>query len=630
MNVRIRIGLILAFLLLAAGCETPPEEIRITNHVADWRDEIIYQVLIDRFENGDPNNDINVIPDSEAAYHGGDYQGLIDRLGYLQELGVTALWISPVVRNVEEDAGVSGYHGYWTQDFTKVNPHFGDLAKLRELVEKCHARGIKVILDIVTNHIGQLFYYDINRNGIPNELVIGSGDQSPITRTSEWDPDFDERGIQSQTSLGESGTAPITWVWSPEINRVPPWPPEFANEEWYNRKGRVTVWGREKDACYSAGRITAEQRDDAAVSWRAIPECFEYVRFQEVEGDFPGGLKDVKTTLPEVRQAMIRVYADWIRLANFDAFRIDTLKHVEHGFWRTFCPGVRTEAQSMGKRNFYMFGEAFDDSDSLLGEFTRDQELDGVFYFSQKFTAFDGVVKSQNPTRTIEDLWSYRLPNLGRDSSELHYETAAHTGGPADENGQPIEPYRMLVNFLDNHDLPRFLYQQKDTTALHTALKLLMLIDGIPCVYYGTEQNFNGGNDPANREDLWKSGFDTTNETFRLIQRLASLRRQSPALRRGDLKVVWSSAARSDSEQEDAGILAFERVYGSARALVVLNLSATRTSRTGLDASRMQTGFPSGSSLRDLFGGAPDSKVESDGTLSVELGPGEARVYVAE
>ena len=77
------------------------------------------------------------------------------------------------MRNVEEDAGFSSYHGYWTQDFMAPNPHFGDMAKLRELVSAAHAQDILVIQDIVTNHVGQLFYYDINMNGRPDDQVYG-------------------------------------------------------------------------------------------------------------------------------------------------------------------------------------------------------------------------------------------------------------------------------------------------------------------------------------------------------------------------------------------------------------------------------------------------------------------------
>ena len=110
---------------------------------ADWRDEVIYQLLVDRFGNGDLNNDSRVVPGSLGRYQGGDWQGVIDHLDYLEKLGVTALWISPVVRNLETDANFDGYHGYWQQDFEHVNPHFGDLAKLRELVHKAHAKALQ-------------------------------------------------------------------------------------------------------------------------------------------------------------------------------------------------------------------------------------------------------------------------------------------------------------------------------------------------------------------------------------------------------------------------------------------------------------------------------------------------------
>ena len=113
----------------------------------DWRDEIIYQVIVDRFANGDINNDHRVVQSALGRYQGGDWQGQIDHLDYLTDLGVTALWISPNVKNIDYDAGFDGYHGYWTQSFTKINPHFGSPAKLRELVDKAHARGMKIILD---------------------------------------------------------------------------------------------------------------------------------------------------------------------------------------------------------------------------------------------------------------------------------------------------------------------------------------------------------------------------------------------------------------------------------------------------------------------------------------------------
>jgi alpha-amylase len=197
---------------LLGSCVTVDTEMDHRTQVVDWRDEVIYQIVVDRFEDGDPNNNYNVDYRRPSSYHGGDWQGIINRLDYIETLGVTALWISPVVRNVEEDAGFASYHGYWTQDFLNVNLHFGDLAKLQELVRACHARGIKVILDVVTNHVGQLFFYDINRNGVPDIVFFGGGGPGPgsrnpdqpsdLKRSSEWDPEYDSRGVQGFTSPG--------------------------------------------------------------------------------------------------------------------------------------------------------------------------------------------------------------------------------------------------------------------------------------------------------------------------------------------------------------------------------------------------------------------------------------------
>ncbi len=665
------LGLIVACNAIPSDADTP----EITNHVTDWRDEVIYQVLIDRFANGDVNNDFNVYPESMAGYHGGDYQGLIDRLDYIEALGVTTLWISPVVKNVEEDAGVAGYHGYWTQNFLEVNPHFGDMAKLRELVAACHERDIKVILDIVTNHIGQLFYYDINNNGYPGELIMGSGnnpagENSSLQRISEWDPDFNENGIQGWTSLGLSGPAPINWVWNPDINRIPPWPPEFANPDWYHKKGRVTVWGREREACESAGKINDGMSED-----EKNEACTAYVRLQEMQGDFPGGLKDVNTELPEVREKMVEVYSYWIEQANFDGFRIDTLKHVEHGFWQHFCPGVRDVAKSLGKKNFFMFGEAFDGNDELLGSYTYDNEVDGVFYFSQKFT-IDSVFKSSKPewvpetvsqaviegitadslpdplpddwqaeadliyslrgqpkTKDIEDLWNYRLEQADAENQVLHYSTTPHENGVTDEDGNGVPSNRLLVNFLDNHDLPRFLYEFDNKAALRNALAFLLTIDGIPCIYYGSEQDFSGGNDPMNREDFWQSGFDTTGDTFKVVQELIQARKDVTPLRRGDLSVRWSTRVPGYLDVQDAGIFAFERGYKGERALVVINTSDTFESETSASergGGDMLTGFPAGTVLKNVLGEGGTVTVAADQTVKISVGPRETKIFVAQ
>jgi hypothetical protein len=124
----------------------------------------------------------------------------------------------------------------------RANPHFGDLAALRSLVNACHERDMKVIVDIVTNHMGQLFFYDINLNGSPT--IRGRRRrqlESGVTHINEYDPDFDPRGIQAFTSLGEAGPAPVIFTYDPATNHIPPQPdlPEPARV--YNRKGAPTI-----------------------------------------------------------------------------------------------------------------------------------------------------------------------------------------------------------------------------------------------------------------------------------------------------------------------------------------------------------------------------------------------------
>lgn len=125
-----------------------------------WQDDVIYFALLDRFQDGDRSNNHNVNRSNPTAYHGGDLQGLIDKLDYLQDLGVTTLWISPILDNDDNrlgDTDLWGYHGYWTKDFGKVDEHLGTYEKARELVTKAHAKGMKVLLDVVCNHAGYEF-----------------------------------------------------------------------------------------------------------------------------------------------------------------------------------------------------------------------------------------------------------------------------------------------------------------------------------------------------------------------------------------------------------------------------------------------------------------------------------------
>ncbi|WP_461201025.1 alpha-amylase family glycosyl hydrolase [Anoxybacillus sp. TBDG-1] len=114
-----------------------------------WQDERVYFIMVDRFNNGNPKNDYEVNVHDPKAYHGGDLQGIIDKLDYIKEMGFTAIWLTPIFANEK-----GGYHGYWIEDFYKVEEHFGTLDDFKRLVKEAHKRDMKVILDFVVNHTG--------------------------------------------------------------------------------------------------------------------------------------------------------------------------------------------------------------------------------------------------------------------------------------------------------------------------------------------------------------------------------------------------------------------------------------------------------------------------------------------
>jgi alpha-amylase len=550
----------------------------LATHVQDWRDEVIYQVLVDRFADGDVNNDFSVQPGALARYQGGDWLGLEQHLDYIQSLGATAIWISPVVKNVFTNADVDGYHGYWAQDLTQPNPFFGDLASLRSMVAAAHTRGMKVILDIVCNHMGQLFFYDMNLNGRPDDYIEGNGQAGasttdpadPVVQYNEYDPDYDPRGVQAFSSDGNDGRAPIIFLNNPATNQVPPVPAILAQASSYHGMGHILNFNDQYEAQH---------------------------------GDFTGGLKDLNTESPAIQKALEEAYENWVIQVDFDAFRIDTIKHIGYDFWDYFLPTLRKNLAAKGKKNFYVFGESFDGDDVLNGSYTIKSAFDGIVYFPQLFEVYDGVfanatLGNQSGTTVIEGLWAQRYTD---------YSNTPQAGGIVNAEGEGVPPTEALVNFIDNHDVGRFLFSSNgDKAALRNALVLNMTAQGVPCLYYGTEQDFHGGNDPANREVLWNTNFATTGTTFTWFQTLAKIRKAYVALRHGLTKVVWSTNDTHD--EEDAGIFAFERTgkdAGSAYALVVLDTNSSHASSTEVTTNgvlhQMTVSQPAGTVLVDVL-----------------------------
>lgn len=504
-------------------------------------------MVVDRFENGDPDNDsidgIGPTPSDLTRHQGGDWRGLRDRLDYIVRLGATAIWISPIVANVDRTEREDGYHGYWASDFTRLNPRFGDLEDLRRLVNAAHDRGLKVIVDIVPNHAGRVFNYDLNGDGA-------------LDATTEIEPPYMESAYE----------VPLLWTHRPHL---------FGGS--------------------GAFELRAEH-------FRRRGEG------DRVFGDFPTGLRDLDTEREDVIAGLIETYAYWVEQTDVDGFRVDAVPHIEDAFWPRFGSELRERLASRGKRRFFLVGEAFDANPLDRVRFTGETgSLDATFDFSFKFDVIDRVILEGQPTE---------LARAALDDNEALYRPFEHP------NGIGINPWQARVGIVDNHDTWRLRGELDRFDSARLALIVLLTIDAIPCVYYGTEQELRGQGGSDSRERMWDTGFHTDTPTYQLLRELFALRRSSEVLRRGDLRVRYTSTEDGLSEVEDAGMLAYERQLDGERILVVLNAHALKSSRAAVP-----TGFSSGARVRDELGGR-ELTIGEAGMLDVSLAPRDALILV--
>jgi len=528
-------------LLAAIGCgaDAGRPDAGLPVEERTWQDEVVYQLLTDRFANGSSANDTG---DSCATcYQGGDWVGITQQLDYLVDLGVTAIWISPVAKNVDDVIG-AGYHGFWPLALDEVNPQFGSEAELAALVDECHARGIKVLIDVVLNHLGPIFYYDINGNG-----MFDAGELAPT---------YDGQGIPGNVVFHD-GVSPAA----------------FANADWYHRRGEIVDFNDPEQSLY---------------------------------GDFEGGLRDLDSSREDVRQALLAVTLDWLDRVAFDGIRFDAAKHVEDDFFPWFLGELRAQHPGL-----LAVAEAFDGDVGRLAEFTTLRKFDSVLDFAVKYQAFDAVFVNGAPTSSFADV------HVAQQSA---YADMAHPGGAGPA------PVDIPMRFLDNHDVPRFLSLVQDSRKLKAALAYLLTIDGVPVLYYGTEQDFAGAGDPDNREAMWPTGYATDGDTYVWMRRLIELRARYRALRRGDVRFVWTSEQATAGT--GAGVVAFERFVGDDRVLVVVNTSA-EAAATEASGTGMQVGFAPGTELVEVLVGDAGLVVPSSARIRVELPGFGARIFVA-
>ena len=429
----IRSGSIPVRLAAAAQDITPSAATDLRNPGRIWQDEIIYFIFTDRFANGNRSNDFNVKANDPWAYHGGDLDGVIQKLDYIKDLGATAIWLTPVIDNRDEafvaDFGgghmqeIWGYHGYWFKDFYKVDEHLGDMNKLRQLTQAAHSKGIKVLLDIVVNH-------------------------------TDYDHPFAQQAKD----------------------------PNSKYHSWFHHNGVIKNW------------------DD---QWW-------------VENGELAELPDLNQDNAEANRYVIDAMKFWIKESGADGFRIDTVKHVPHSFWRQFNREIRAYAGD----DFLLLGEIYTPSPEFQAPYLR-EGMHSAFDFPLYYT--------------LKDVWGQ---GGSMRSLSTHF---------AKDRLYPDAS--LLSPFLDNHDVPRFVHEAngRQRDRLKAALGFLFTIRGMPMLYYGTEVALPGGADPDNRRDMV---FGRDQELTQYVKSLTQLRKQYPALRRGKQLEMW----------QDDNVYAFTRM----------------------------------------------------------------------
>lgn len=630
--------LILTYLLIA--CSTP-------GFARPWSDDIIYFVMTDRFldgdrENNNPEGCDPALYDPEqrdiSRYMGGDLRGLEKAIssGYFTELGVTALWMTPVVKNVWRsgyDLGgwKTGYHGYWTQDWLDIDPHLtsrkslngtpypegpeGRMQHYRDFVALAHSKGIKVIQDVVLNHAGPVFYYDADGDG-----------SFDVQQREEWLQPFRWDGYHNNAK----------WADIPKWNarRAQPDGPRQLLGTTIPTKGilsRLEAYGRKGYSDNSLGKSDGEELMCDFFSLRDLWSAPDGEFFDELVDDF------------------VEIHAFYLQRIGVDGLRVDTVKHVHHGFWDAFTSRLRKRLGPDASKKL-IFGEVYDGNPSVLGRYTwrsdwpksEEPGLDAVLDFHTCFSARSYLRHNGEDFGSAFELEKALATRTGEDSTSRRpfYNP---TPGPDGLNSR-----QKMITFIENHDgLNRFRVDQVSESRNRLAQGLVMTLPGIPCLYYGTEFALSDPDGRIERDGetgrlmLFSKSRGPAmakirqSETFREIRRLADLRKQLPVLRTGNLAPLWVDSGES---QEDDGVFAFARTSADGESFAVIVINASQSMRfTSAGSHSMQLPDSLKTAGKDLrlvatFGGAGPvaaKRLPASGRIRLTVPASCMQVYVS-
>ena len=432
----------------------------------DWRDHVLYFLLVDRFSDGQEQSRPLLnrsqlagarppLPSGAAwrwdkwaqsgadRWQGGTIGGVQSKLDYLKCLGITTIWLSPVFK---QRGHLDTYHGYGIQDFLDVDPRFGTRADLVALVNAAHQRGIRIVLDIIFNHSGPNWVYP----------------------DGQWQPPY--KPFPEQYAFGrwldENGqdTANI------ENSEQGVWPQELQRADVYTRAGSGDLGG---------GDINDPNAEHKRTD-------FLVLRDFNLSGS--SGLSE-----------LAQCYKYWIALTDCDGFRIDTLKHVSLEEARNFCGSIKEFAANIGKQDFLLIGEIAggdDNQDRYLDVLSRN--LNAALDIGEMRMSLTAIGKGlQDPKRYFSGF------GVGRTDMGSHRQLGERH-----------------VSILDDHDHVfgekiRFSSEAASDHQVCAAVALQLFSLGIPCIYYGTEQSL-AGPEPEQRHWLpeWKRSDRYLRETL--------------------------------------------------------------------------------------------------------------------
>jgi glycosidase len=484
------------------------------------QDEVFYFVLPDRFHNGDSTNDLGAaIDDKKRAlsrggldkshkgmYHGGDLAGLTEKLPYLDNMGVSAIWLTPVLRNRAMQAGTSGYHGYWILDFTEIDPHLGSNSELKHFIDQAHQRNIKVFFDIITNHTADVIKYEEchGKDGLGWIVEASKGNDCPFISLA-------------QLAKGEH--------YSPLI---PAGEERIKSPAWLND---ISVYHNQGDSFWQGE--------------------------SSVRGDF-AGLDDLYTQKDSVVNGMISIYQDIIDEFKPDGFRIDTVKHVNIEFWQTFSPSLMQHAKKQGIDNFTMFGEVYSFEPEILSRYTTEAKIPSILDFAFQ-GAITKVLVEQQGTDVLAQLFAkdglYKTSNT--DANQLVTFTGNHDMGRfAYSLQQSPHKYNEQAQIKRNLLAHAMMFFSRGVPVVYYGDEQGFVGDGgdqasrqdmMPSLV----DSYNNDDLLATTKTTADDNFDVTHLFYQSLSKFSQLYQQYPALRFGEQTVVYS--------QDQAGIFAITR-----------------------------------------------------------------------